>query len=372
MDVTISTHNGSTVCREHNVRNAVYVRSQEHIKQGGLFEIWHDETVREAYDRIFEAEYQRWNSTQRPERQIYPDYYTKILNDKSGRKGKRKDNQQGKKPVYEMIIGVYCKSENEVMSTDLARSILKEFVDGWQERNPQLELIGAYFHADEEGKDPHVHIDYIPVAECERGMRIQNSLDRAFRQMGFEGSGINKTAQVAWERRENEVLERICRSWEMEVLHPQRGKGAEHLNTEQYKAQKQLEEVQEKLAQTMRDYETIKAERDQALQERDGIMQERDQALQELTYTKHDLCAVNQELKANKQENNRLKAKLHRMTERLEEVGEIIKAIWDHIRGLKSREAQVLARDAEKSYEAVNDLIEDMEKNEENDWELDL
>ena len=42
-------------------------------------------------------------------------------------------------------------------------SVLRAFYDGWKERNPRLELIGAYYHADEDGV-PHVHIDYIPVA----------------------------------------------------------------------------------------------------------------------------------------------------------------------------------------------------------------
>ena len=48
----------------------------------------------------------------------------------------------------------------------------------WAERNPNLHLIGAYIHCDEPDGTVHLHCDYIPVAECSRGMSIQNSLDK--------------------------------------------------------------------------------------------------------------------------------------------------------------------------------------------------
>ena len=49
-----------------------------------------------------------------------------------------------------MIIGVYPDKEGLGIDEKTQREILKEFVDGWRERNPNLELIGAYYHADEQ------------------------------------------------------------------------------------------------------------------------------------------------------------------------------------------------------------------------------
>lgn len=46
----------------------------------------------------------------------------------------------------------------------LIKKILKDYVQDWKRRNPNLEMIGAYYHNDEQGKQPHVHIDYVPVA----------------------------------------------------------------------------------------------------------------------------------------------------------------------------------------------------------------
>ena len=38
-----------------------------------------------------------------------------------------------------------------------------QYIEGFEDRNPGLELIGAYIHMEE--ASPHMHFDYIPVAE---------------------------------------------------------------------------------------------------------------------------------------------------------------------------------------------------------------
>lgn len=54
---------------------------------------------------------------------------------------------------------------------------MRKFVEEWQERNPNLELIGAYYHGDEPGAEPHVHLDYIPVAHgYTKGIETQTGL----------------------------------------------------------------------------------------------------------------------------------------------------------------------------------------------------
>jgi len=64
------------------------------------------------------------------------------------------------------------------------RNVFLNTLEGFEDRNPGLELIGAYIHMDE--ASPHMHFDYIPVAtgyktgdiireleqtECARGHR---------------------------------------------------------------------------------------------------------------------------------------------------------------------------------------------------------
>lgn len=229
MEVTISTHNGSSVAREHNIRNEKVVSKEAHIDQNGIHETWHDEKVRDAYKRIFGESVKEYNEKQsRPERRI-KNYFNTVQEDAK------------KHPVYEMIIGVYGKDENGVCqcSEEQGKDIMKAFVDGWNERNPNLELIGAYYHADEQG-EPHVHIDYIPVAHgYTKGMDTQAGLVKAFGEMGFEKQG-KVTAQIQWEHRENDTLTHICERYGLEVSHP-REEGRAHLATKTYKAEKHLE-----------------------------------------------------------------------------------------------------------------------------------
>lgn len=194
---TISTHNGSSVSKKHNERDYDVCIKEKHIDLNRTHENWINEGHIEAYERIFGNAVKAYNLKQKREDRKINSYYDKIKNDKQ------------KHCVYEMIIGVYDDNIDNIIKRD----ILKEFVDNWKERNPNLELIGAYYHDDEEGSSPHVHIDYIPVAyKNKRGLSVQNSLSKALVEQGFKSSSINKTAQIEWERRENSYLEKLCNS----------------------------------------------------------------------------------------------------------------------------------------------------------------
>lgn len=233
MPVTISTHNGTSVAREHNIRNKKVVSKENHINPDGIHETWIDEPIRQAYERLFGESVRNYNNKQtRPDRKINS-YYNTICKDKK------------KHPVYEMIIGVYGKSEDgsPICSIEQGKEIMKKFVDTWQERNPNLELIGAYYHADENG-EPHVHLDYVPVAHGYiKGMETQTGLVKALSEQGFEKNG-RATAQIQWEKRENDYLTSLCEDVGLTVIHPQI-EGRKHIETQTFKLQKQIEELQE-------------------------------------------------------------------------------------------------------------------------------
>ena len=230
MGITISTHNGHAVSREHNIRNEKIVSKESHINPNGVHEIWHDEKHAEAYERIFGASVRAYNEKQQRADRKIDNYYKNVCND---------DKRHA---VYEMIVGVYGKDENgaSIVPTEQGKEILREFVDTWQERNPNLEMIGAYYHDDEEG-EPHVHIDYVPVAHgYKRGMETQNGLDKALREMGYSFSNTHATPQIQWEKAQNDYLDKLCRDRGYEVEHPME-QGVKHLHTTLYKAQQALE-----------------------------------------------------------------------------------------------------------------------------------
>lgn len=244
MGVTISTHNGSAVAREHNIRNRKVTSKEGHIDPQGKHEIWIDEKPKEAYERLFGSAVEKYNNKQKRADRKITDYYRQICGDKK------------KHPVYEMIISVGDRSNyaDGTLHEQDTRAILREFVDGWQARNPHLTLIGAYYHADEQGA-PHAHLDYIPVAHgYKRGLETQSALVKALEQQGFVKDS-KETAQIQWERRENAHLESLCLSKGIEVVHPLI-EGRKHIETEMYKATQDLETA-EFIAENLNTYNSI-------------------------------------------------------------------------------------------------------------------
>ena len=87
----------------------------------------------------------------------------------------------------------------------LVAACLKEYMAGYQQRNPNFVVFNAVLHMDE--ATPHLHIDYIPVGHYKRGQDTQNGIAQALKEMGF-GSG--KDAIARWRKSEIEVLNQIC------------------------------------------------------------------------------------------------------------------------------------------------------------------
>lgn len=239
MPKTISFHNGTVWSRGHNIRDKRYVSNQEHIDPtlSNQNIILCDVPVRQAYEDIFGKSAKEYNSRQKRADRRIDDYYNKIKSDKR------------KHPVYECIVQIGDRNDTG-NTAEPEKEALKRFVENWNERNPNLHLIGAYIHADEPDGTVHMHLDYIPVAECNRGMYIQNSLDRALQQQGFKSENIHQTAQISWQEREREVLASICRDLNIDAQHSQGiGKGREYLTPQEYKRAKrqQQEQIEEEL-----------------------------------------------------------------------------------------------------------------------------
>lgn len=259
MGVTISTHNGSAVARQHNLRNEKIASKEEHINMQGEHEVWHDERPQDAYERLFGQAVKDYNAKQQRADRRITSYYKDVCKDDK------------RHPVYEMIIGVYGKDKDgfPLCSPQMGKEIMREFVDTWSERNPNLELIGAYYHNDEQG-EPHVHIDYVPVAHgYTRGLETQNGLVKALGEQGFTMSK-GRTAQIQWEQRENQKLDELCRSRGLEVEHPQI-EGREHLATQAYKAEQTIKELAEQTKEWLHIQSGLKTDISRLTDERDII-----------------------------------------------------------------------------------------------------
>ena len=80
-EVTISTHNGSQVARQHNLRNPKVIAKEDHIDPNGHFEVWLDEDPKVAYERLFGEAVQAYNEKQTREERKITDYYGQICQD---------------------------------------------------------------------------------------------------------------------------------------------------------------------------------------------------------------------------------------------------------------------------------------------------
>lgn len=228
--ITISTHLGSAAHQAHNNREERVVSKEPHIDRDGIHETWIHEPVRHAYDRLFGQAVKEYNENQSRDDRKIDSYYNKI-----------RDSKQ-QHPCYELIVQVGSK-ENPI-SREEGKEILREYAQTWGERNPNLELVGCYYHADERG-EPHLHIDFVPHATYDRGLSERAGLTKALEQQGHERKTSRDTPQIRWERSENSYLERLCRDRGHEVEHPQREspEKAVHRANREFKAIKEDERI---------------------------------------------------------------------------------------------------------------------------------
>ena len=234
MPKTISFHNGTVWSRGHNIRDERYVGKQEHIDKTLTEQnvTIRDVPVRQAYAEIFGKAVEEYNAKQKRSDRRIMDYYDKIKHDKR------------KHPVYECIVQTGDRFDTGHIAK-LEKQALQRFAEEWDKRNPNLRLIGAYIHCDESDGTVHMHVDYIPVAECTRGMKLQNSLDRALQQQGFLSTNIHQTAQIAWQDSEREALCIICRDLGIDVQRNQGiGQGRKSLTPQEYKRAKEKQKTQ--------------------------------------------------------------------------------------------------------------------------------
>lgn len=211
MSYTVSFHHGDTVCREHNTRNQAYVSSQKHIDTEGNFEVWKDVSISLAYQEIFGSAVDEYNQKQKRNDRKIRSYLDSV----------RKDSR--KKECYEIIFQVGNHEQN---LGEKSKEILQKFYADFQQRNPQLKVIGAYYHADEFGKCPHVHLDYIPVATgLKKGLSVQNSLTKALEMQGFKTrneGGKFITAEMQWQNRERSELKKLCENYNLKIAQPEK------------------------------------------------------------------------------------------------------------------------------------------------------
>ena len=191
---------------------------------------YHNEDIRAVYHELFDDALAHYNEKQTRRDRVIDDYYEKI------RTGKQE------KLFEELIIQIGNKDDMNATSENgqLARQMLDEYMQSFQQRNPTLRVFSAHLHMDE--ATPHLHIDFIPFTTgSKRGLETRVSLKKALEALGFTGGTKSHTELNQWIESEKQALASIMARNDIEW--EQKGTHEEHLSVLDYKKQERSKEV---------------------------------------------------------------------------------------------------------------------------------
>ena len=256
MDKTLSLHGGRMASIAHNRREQGKEGKHSTIKneltENNVTLI--DMDIKEAYKQLFQDAVDDYNKTQKRSDRKIKNYYSKVRSDKK------------KNTHYEYIFQL-GNIKNRI-DDDTFVAVCADYVASFQERNPNLYLIGAYIHLDEEAS-PHMHLDYIPVGHYDKGMRLQTSSNKAFEELtNYKSQSKRDTAQIKWQESEREYIKKFCRDYGIEVIDGD-SKGKKSLSIAEYKAQQDMKQAQQAIEQA----ELLKQHADAEIQRQDARIQ---------------------------------------------------------------------------------------------------
>lgn len=195
--------------------------------------IYIKKNIRKLYHELFDEALEEYNAKQSRKDRRIKDYYKKLETGKQ------------EKPYHEIILQIGNKddmSATDPENVELTKEIFAEYMESFQERNPNMVVFNAVLHVDE--ASPHVHIDFVPVMHnSKRGLRTRNSMKGALEEKGFHGEGKGNTEWAQWAESEKQILAEIMQRHD--IGWKQLGSHEEHLDVLDYKKKMRTKEVKE-------------------------------------------------------------------------------------------------------------------------------
>lgn len=212
----------------HNKRNFIAENIDRNRTADNITYI--NDDLKKVYDELFGEAQKRYNAKQKRQDRVISDYYEHI------RKGKQE------KLFHEVVFQVGNVRDMAVGTPEgtQAKTVLGEYMEGFQERNPHLRVFAAHLHMDE--ATPHLHIDFVPFTTgSKRGLDTRVSMKKALAAQGFEGGSREDTELNQWINSEKVALSQVMEQHGIEWQ--QNGTHQEHLTVLDYKKQKRQAEV---------------------------------------------------------------------------------------------------------------------------------
>ncbi len=263
INATLSFHMDSRHNDKHDARNLYVPYVNPELSINNYYPDF-NMSREQAFEFLFSDAVREYNQKQtRPERRI-KNYLEKLLASEERQnqliREKRAEGcsykelakfRKKKHCSVQMIIGIGNIQENPEFKAngskaEVVNKIIKEYIDGFQERNPNAFLYHSARHNDEQGVI-HGHLSIIWYADgFTKGMSRQVSQKKALEQMGFMSDtkkGADGKLHLAiekWQQRERSVLRSICKSYGINIVSGRESR--EHLDREHYIIKKQKEE----------------------------------------------------------------------------------------------------------------------------------
>ena len=254
--------------RGHNARWERIVSAEKHIdpnlKSENITLV--DKDLKTAYEELFGDALDKYNQKQiRRDRKI-ESYYSKVKN----------DNKLNLAYKFVAQIGGH---DSVGLNETRAKEALKEYMENFQKNNPHLYVTGLYLHADEAEGTFHLHGEFIPWGDgYKKGLSIQNSLDRALKQQGYETKTTQKngrwaSCQTQFEARQREILADIAREHGLNItLDKKENQHRYHMKTPEYKAlMEELKIVRSNINKLKKEEQNLDKEINSLLKQADEI-----------------------------------------------------------------------------------------------------
>ena len=234
--------------REFTAKNIDSSRTPNNI-------VFVQQALSDAYHQLFDEAVEKYNARQKRKDRKIGDYFEHLFNRPPGKSFIVNANKQ--KCFYEHLVYIGTKKDSGIGTPDaeITKECLREYMEGFQERNPNFYVFNAVMHLDE--STPHLHIDYIPVGHFKNGLEVRNAKNKALEEMNF---GKDAKANNRWRLAEWDILKNICNAHGIEISEPKKSRGYSY-TVEEYG------EYQDRINALNAEIERLTAERDETVSE---------------------------------------------------------------------------------------------------------
>lgn len=236
MGYSISLNQGTMTSLSHNNRENTYGNPDIDLSRSGENFFYLQQDIREAYDEVFGESVAEYNEKQTRKDRRIENYYEKVRLDKKT------------EPQRELIVAIGSKEDGE-QDIEWKKKALDRYAKSFQAENPNLKVYNMVMHNDE--ANPHLHINYVPYYESNRGLGRRVANNKALKAQGIEGKD-DRELMKNWRDQETARLEAFSRELNSQFDRDSVG-SHKYMKVPQYKAY--AEEIQD-LKVTQEIYET--------------------------------------------------------------------------------------------------------------------